>query len=250
MLTNAPPAAGSALAPPPPPTPLTAVARWLAERAAFEDDAVRALCLRAPDPDALVAALAAEAKHAEAVQLVARALPKREAVWWAFIAARHAHQRPSADAPAGTPGTVAPAVQHALDAVERWIAAPADSTRHAAFEAAQAAGADTPAGCVGMAVFLSGGSLAGPAVPVHVPPPAGACWQLVAGAVLLAAVGAPPAQIAAAFQGYVAQGVEIVRRLGGWEASATLARQAYEHDAQLAAQAKAQAAGGAAAPTA
>jgi hypothetical protein len=228
--THAPPAGGATLAPPP---PLTAVVRWLAERAAFEDDAVLALAARAADPDALVAALSADGRHAEAVQLVARALPKREAVWWAWVAARHAHQLT-------TP--VAPAVQRVLDAVERWVAAPADAARHDAFAAAQAAGADTAAGCAGMAVFLSGGSLAGPAVPVHVPPPAGACWQLVGGAVMLAAVSAPPTQVSQAFQGYVAQGVEIVRRLGGWEASATLARQGFEHDVRVAEQAKAAAA--------
>jgi hypothetical protein len=240
-------APGATLAPPPPQSGLV---RWLCERAAFTDEALLTLAARAADPDTLLAALAEAGKHPEAVRLVASALPKREAVWWAWVSARHAAQTaaeapgagsPPAGAAAPSAGVVPPAVQHALAAVERWIAHPDDANRRTAFAAAQAATAETPVGCAGFAVFFSGGSLAAPEVPFMVPPPPGACWQLVAGAITLAAMQGPPAHMATRFAGHLAQGVEIVRRLGGWEASATMARQAYDHDVQVSAHATAQA---------
>lgn len=249
-------APGATLAPP---TPQSGLVRWLCERAAFTDDALLTLAARAADPDALVAALADAGKHPEAVRFVASALPKREAIWWAWVSARHAAQTaaetPAAPAAPGAPtpapaGGVPPAVQHALAAVERWIGHPDDANRRAAFAAAQAATAETPVGCAGFAVFFSGGSLAAPEVPFVVPPPPGACWQLVAGAITLAAMQGPPAHMATRFAGHLAQGIEIVRRLGGWEAAATLARAAYDHDVQASAHATAQATSPAAPPTA
>jgi hypothetical protein len=257
---HAAPAPGATLAPP---TPQSGLVRWLCERAAFTDEALLTLAARAADPDALVAALAEAGKHPEAVRLVASALPKREAIWWAWVSARHAAQTAAEAAAASAPpagaqpgaappaGAVPPAVQHALAAVERWIAHPDDANRRTAFAAAQAATAETPVGCAGFAVFFSGGSLAAPEVPFVVPPPPGACWQLVAGAITLAAMQGPPPHMATRFAGHLAQGIEIVRRLGGWEAAATLARAAYDHDVQASAHATAQAkAPPAAAPTA
>ncbi|MGZ8411664.1 MAG: DUF6931 family protein [Gemmatirosa sp.] len=259
--SHAAPAPGATLAPPSPPSGLV---RWLCERAAFTDEALLTLAARAADPDALVAALADAGKHPEAVRLVAVALPKREAIWWAWVSARHAAQaaveqaaqqptppatgpatqpttQPAAAPPPPPPAGVPPAVQHALAAVERWITHPDDANRRTAFAAAQAATAETPVGCAGFAVFFSGGSLAAPEVPFVVPPPPGACWQLVAGAITLAAMQGPPAHMPTRFAGHLAQGVEIVRRLGGWEPAATLARQAYDHDVQASAHATAQA---------
>src|ERR1035441_8493863 len=57
----------------------------------------------------------------DAVRFVAHALPKREAVWWAWVCAR----RSAGDTPP-------PAIKAALDATEKWIAQPTEEFRRAA----------------------------------------------------------------------------------------------------------------------
>jgi len=70
------------------------------------------------DPREFVALLLDKALFPDAVRFVAHALPKREAVWWAWVSARRA----GGDAPP-------PAIKAALDATEKWIAQPTDELR-------------------------------------------------------------------------------------------------------------------------
>src|SRR5262245_38242706 len=93
----------------------------------------------------------------DAIKFLAHALPKREAVWWAWVCARRATATPP------------PKIKAALDATEKWIAQPSEEHRHAAMKAAEAAEFKTPAGCAGLAAFFSGPSLAPPGHP-QVPP--------------------------------------------------------------------------------
>jgi hypothetical protein len=73
-----------------------------------------------------------------------------------------------------------------------------------------------------------------------VPPPPGAHVQMAATAVLLAAIQIDPAQLPALVNAAVTQAAEVARRIGGWDAAATLARRHYDaqreqHGAVLAA---------------
>src|SRR3954462_8819260 len=109
-------------------------------------------------PRDYVALLADKALFEDAVRFVAHALPKREAVWWAWVCARRA----SGESPTSKIGA-------ALQATEKWIAQPNEDNRRAAMDAARTAEFGTAAGCAALAAFFSGGSLAPPNAPV-VPP--------------------------------------------------------------------------------
>lgn len=158
------------------------------------------LAVLAPGQSAeqLLDALTAAGLLEDAVKLLARALPRREAVWWAARSAADA-PRPPADGPpsaeAGRQHEAAVAAEAAARAAaEAWCADPADARRRAAHPAAEPV-ADTPSGLAALAAFLAEGSLA-PADCPPVPPPPDSCPGLVAAAVLLAAVRTEPEKAA------------------------------------------------------
>jgi hypothetical protein len=202
-------------APSSPPPSLPASIGWLAERAAVPEPAWP-LVAGAADGASLVQALLAGGHAGEAVRVMAAALPPREGVWWAWVSARHAAQL----------GAARPEVTDALAAVERWVAHPDEEHRRAAWAASERVGLESPAGCAAAAAFFTGGSVAPPDVS-PVPPPPGVHGTLIAAAVALSAAAAPET-FDALLGAYVAQGVEIVKRLGGWDQSVALARQHFE----------------------
>jgi hypothetical protein len=233
---------------------------WLAARSALDAEAEAAIHAAdadaaapgAADPERVSRALLAAGRPAEALRLAACALPPREGVWWAWVAARHAlamrQATPASDpaAPGGAAASRPPsaAEQAALDAVERWIVAPTDEHRRAAWGAGQDAGLETAVGGVAAAAFFATGSLAPPESPMAVPPPPGAHVTFAAGAALLASAETDPTRMAEVAGAFVTQAVEVVRRLGGWEQAAIVARQHFEAQRD----AHAQATGGQAAP--
>ena len=163
----------------------------------------------------------AQALLPDALRVIAAVLPVRESIWWAWVSVRFAMQREG-----GTPPT--PEAHAAVSAIEQWIVRPDDDNRRTAWQAGQAAGVETPVGMVAAAVFLSGGSVAPPGV-TPVPPPPGGTLPLITGAILLCAVGGTdPAHLTPTMQAFAAQGLEIVKRLGGWEAALPMA-----HDTHL-----------------
>lgn len=218
------------------PDPLAActpVMRWLLERAAPDDEALQLLDPR-QSLDGLYATWMDKGFYPSAIRLVAGVLPARESVWWAWVSARHATQ-----AAGGTAATAA--VHQALSAVEQWIVRPDDDARRAAWDAGNAAGLDTPIGMVAAAVFLSGTTVAPPNVP-PVPPPPGAALPLISGAILVAAASnTDPEQVDPTMAAFAAQGLEIVKRLGGWDAAVQLAHDTYQRLAHDYAQATASA---------
>jgi hypothetical protein len=150
-----------------------------------------------------VAALVGGEEYAAAVLFLAHALPRREAIWWAWSCAREA----SGEEPP-------PAVRAALDATQQWITEPNDANGRAAFEAAEALGAGTPAGSAALAVFLSGESLAPPGVDSVPPGPFGGAKAL-AGSIILSAV-AEPAAAAVRFRESITKALELATRLRLW----------------------------------
>ena len=115
----------------------------------------------------------------EATRLVAHALPKREAVWWACMCAR------SVPDPAAKPDDGA-----ALSAAEAWVRRPDEAARRAAMAAAEASGFRSAEAWAAVGAFWSGGSMAPPEAPV-VPPGEHLTGVAIAGSITLSAVRGP-----------------------------------------------------------
>lgn len=203
----------------PPDSAATPPLAWLVKRATLSEDALTSSAA-AEDGDALLAALLDGGHVVDAVRLVASALPPREGVWWAWAAASHAARLTSGDA-------VPTAVQQALAATERWIAAPDEDTRRDAWRCAQEAGMDTPAGSAAGAAYFTGGSIAPPDI-TPIPPPAG-IHATMAFVAVIGSSAADTEHFEALARAFVAQGVEVIRQVGGWEGSIGHARA--HHDA-------------------
>src|SRR5665213_3591351 len=121
--------------------------RQLATVAELSDEAKALLVADEPAPPAFIAKLVEGEHFADAVRFLAHALPKRESVWWAWVAARNA---------AGP--EPAPPIKNALEATERWIVQPTEEHRRGAMVAGEAAEFGTAAGCAALAAFMTGGS--------------------------------------------------------------------------------------------
>lgn len=132
------------------------------------------------DAAAGVERLAAAGRHADALRLIAHALPKREAVWLACMCARAV--------PDGTP---APLDAEALNAAELWVRKPDEASRRASMAAAQASGCRGPEAWAAVGAFWSGGSMAPEGQP-DVPPADNLTGVAVAGAIILAATRHTP----------------------------------------------------------
>lgn len=111
----------------------------------------------------------------EAARLVAHALPKREAVWWACMCAVHT-----------APPDLPPSSREARETAEHWVRQQTDKLRRAAMAHAEAANFGTPEAWAAVAAFWSGDSLTPEGQPA-VPPPPHLAGTAAAGAVALAA---------------------------------------------------------------
>jgi len=167
-------------------------------------DEARALLKENHAPPEYLSLLIKNSHFPDAVRFLAHALPKREAVWWAWFCARKA---------AGA--EPAPKIKASLDATEKWIAQPTDENRRAAKAAADVAEVGTSAGCAGVAAFFSSGSLA-PPDQAQVPPGPYLTAKAVTGAVIFAAVATEPEKAPEKFRGYLDQGQEIAKRIKLW----------------------------------
>lgn len=132
----------------------------------------------------------------DALRVLALALPKPEAVWWACVCIRKAVPKPWRVA-----------AEDAVDAAEKWVTDPSDVNRRACGAVAEAAGWDTATGCVAGAAWLSGGSLSPPKLP-PVQPREDLTGQTVAGSLLLAA-SADPATTAVTLGAFLQIGMTI-----------------------------------------
>src|SRR5215475_7459209 len=99
-------------------------------------------------PDGFLDLLIEKGQLVEAVRLLAFALPKREAVWWAATCVR-----------ATLPADVPAQQLDALKAAETWVYKPTEENRWAVKECGERAGMDKASGWVAMGAFWSGGSM-------------------------------------------------------------------------------------------
>lgn len=174
-------------------------------------DAVGAMELGAPahsllrDDLSTVAFLSAcvDAKlWVDAVRVMAMALPRREAAWWACLNARAAHDARS------TPDEKAAA---ALQAAESWVFKPSEEQGQKAFSLAELAGFDCAESYAALAVFWSGGNMAPPESGVVLPPGEELVGTAAAAAVLLAAAAGDPQQIGAWYERAMLSALDIAR---------------------------------------
>jgi hypothetical protein len=112
---------------------------------------------------------------ADAVRMLAHALPRREGVWWACMCAHNTapHDLPEPD-------------RLARETAELWVRQQKDEQRRTAMAHAEASGFQSPEAWSGVAAFWSGDSMSPLGQPV-VPPPPTAVGGAVAGAVALSA---------------------------------------------------------------
>jgi hypothetical protein len=140
----------------------------------------------------------------DALRFLARAMPKREAIWWACQCAKLV-----------VDNAASPEEQASLRAAEKWVQDPSEDNRRAAMKASEASSGG-PGKFTACAVFFSGGSLAPANCPVVVPPE-NMTGRFVAGAILLAAVMREPQKKAEHITKFVTQGVEIGNGRGLWK---------------------------------
>jgi hypothetical protein len=186
------------------PDPLAPLVARLSEEAGLN---VPAQALRDPSrgPREFIAALDGAEHHVDALKFLAHLLPRREAVWWAWMCAK----KEAGDA-------LPPVEQAALQATERWIAQPTDEHRREAMRAAEAATFETPAGCAALAVFLAGGSLAPPGV-AETPPSRFAAAKAVFGSLVFSAVAKEPHLAPDRYRRFLSYGMELADRIRLWE---------------------------------
>ncbi len=183
---------------------VTAKTPDICTRVALSDEAKK-LPRDALAPRQYVDQLLAKGFELDAIRFLAQALPKREGVWWACQCARQV-----------LPANPEPKITAALQSAEKWVNDPSEDNRRAAQKAAEAAELSNPAGCAAMAVFFSGGSLAPPNVPA-VPPADHLTGEMVAGAVMLAAVQIDPAKAPERHKRFCALGIEVGNGTNKWK---------------------------------
>jgi hypothetical protein len=160
-------------------------------------EAARALLNDQISPDAFLDLLLEHGHLPDAIRLLAFALPKREAVWWACQCVRDC-----------LPGDAPPILVEAVKAAEAWVYKPSEETRWAAKEPGEKAGFDKAAAWTAMGAFWSGGSM----VPAHLPamaPGPTFTGMAVSGAILLGAVQRDPESAMEQYRQFVGYGVDI-----------------------------------------
>ena len=108
---------------------------------------VKALAAEYPKPADFISALQQENMSVDAVQALARSMPKDKAVEWASQSARMA----------GEKAGLSPEEQNALEATEAWVSSPEAANAAAAASAAADLPADSPAGWAANAAAFAEG---------------------------------------------------------------------------------------------
>lgn len=162
----------------------------------LEEESIRQLDGEAT-PAAFLDRLLARNALVDAIRFLAHALPKREATWWACLAAR-----------ATLPPDAKPALLTALDAAEAWVYKPTEENRRAALAAGEKAGSDHGAGWSALAAGWSGGSFGPPDAPL-IPPGENLTPSAVAVAVIDAAVEGQEGELDQRFRTLLSQGLDI-----------------------------------------
>lgn len=187
------------------------------------DEARPLVAARAADLAGAARALADAGLTGDAVSVLAQALQKRAAVWWACVAARESPgPAPSPAAgdvpPPPQPAALSAAESAALLAAEAWVREPDTVRAHAAFAAANAAELASPAACAALAAFFAADNIAPPGSKEEhrVPPPDHVAGLISAGAVQLAAVRHRPDIATETLAAFIDRGFAIAAGRHSW----------------------------------
>jgi hypothetical protein len=143
------------------------------------------------------------------VGVLAQAMQRQAAVWWACRVAR-----------AERDGGVAEREAAAIDAAETWLRGPEQWKAYAANDAAKSVGLDSPAGCAALSAFLAGESL-GPSHVAPLPPGHHLTGMAVASAVELAATRRPTGKPESDWEEVLDLGFAIASGSEEWQTAAT-----------------------------
>jgi len=161
------------------------------------DEAGLATVAAMPSASAALEVLVAADRMPDAMRLIAHALPRREAVWWACMCAR--------GVPALEPK---PLDIEALTAAELWVRRPDEATRRAAMEIAEKGGFRSPEGWAAVGAFWSGGSIM-PEGQAEVVAPDHLTGVAVASAIIMSALRHTPVRAGSRFTRFVTSARDI-----------------------------------------
>jgi len=162
------------------------------------DEVAMALLGDQQPPDEFLEALVDAELFVDACKLLAIWLPKTDAVAWAGQCVREIFGE-----------SLTAKEEQALKAALDWASDPSEENRRAAGAAGEAVGHDHAAGVLGMAAFVSGGSLAPPDL-APVPPAEGLTARCIAAAIAMAAYHGNPAQAGARFRKFLESGRKLL----------------------------------------
>lgn len=148
--------------------------------AANVSDDAKALLQDDMSPSKYINLLSEKGLYKDAIGFLAHGLPVPVSIQWASACVKE-FQPPE-------PGPKATA---SLAAAEKWIESPSDQGRWEAKKAADDGEMSSPADCLAMGVFFSGGSVTPPEAPPTPAPPYSA-QKLVAGSIMMAGVSHAP----------------------------------------------------------
>lgn len=158
------------------------------------------LCTDGISPTKYVDILENEKLCKDAVLFLAYGLPIQIGIQWGDKCCREL-----------LPADAADKNEPALKAVEAWLKDPSDENRRAANQAAKSDDETTAADVLGMAVFLSGGSIT-PAGKPETPPPPYLAQKLTANAINMAVLGEKPKEKDARFKQVLQLSRDVVKQ--------------------------------------
>jgi len=166
------------------------------ERATLSPEAMAPLA-GCPDVETALDLLENSGFAAEAVRLLAHALPKRERVWWACMCAANT-----------APPDLGETERMARETAETWVRQQKEEQRYNAFTHAQSTDFQSPEAWAAVSAFWSGESISLKDLPA-VPPPPHASGAAAAGGVALAAVRGDIARYPARLKRFLESGRNI-----------------------------------------
>lgn len=143
--------------------------------------------------------------YLDAIDFLAHALPKREAVWWGALCWQLAEE-----------GSVSEARRQAAHAAVKWVLDPSDRNCADCLPAAEAAGLNTPAGLIAVGAFWSGPTMTPAPLPV-VPPKPTMTNQTVAAAIKQAALPGGPEVVRKRQRQFLVLGIRVAKSYIPWQ---------------------------------
>lgn len=150
-------------------------------------------------PESLINKLSEASKWPDAIMVMANALPRREAVWWACVCSRRM---------ASIAGDETE--KRALNAAEKWVYKPSDEGRSESFRLAQDSNTSSAGTLIALAVAYSENKLA-VVMDQEIELDSSSFTQIVTAAVLTAANESPKEQIDDQYRIFINSGKDIAK---------------------------------------